>query len=302
MPQLYALVENRPGNEAFGQPFYIGVGQTKRPRHHLYNARAGKHYNEDMQKVISRHFSAGVRPIIRTLVIGEHEYLYDLEKKAVALYGRRRRPDERGLLCNVSKGGAGPDTELMSDPKILAKVSAATKALFDRPGYREAHGARSKAAYASQELRDRVGAATKAALAKPENRAKLLAALDRVHAKRTPEQYRQYAQKARDNHPERAEADRQRMIARQAAISADPVRAAKRTADIKRAVKAIWADPEQRAARIKSLRGVKKTSTPAWKAARTKAVAAMQAAKRAKKELRLQAEAIVNQTRTSETT
>jgi hypothetical protein len=297
--QMYALVENRPGNRMFGEPFYIGIGNTARPRKHLTLAKYGAHYNADVQKVIERHLVAGVQPGVRTLVVGPPVYIAELEQKAIALYGRHRVKQERGILCNISKGGDGADAELMSDPEILAKISAASKAMFDRPGYRAAHSARSKAAYASQELRDRVGAATKAALAKPENRARLLAALDRIHAQRTPEQYREYAKKARDNDPGRAEADRQRLIARQAAITADPVLAAKRREIRSRDAKAQWA--ANRDKMITSLRGVKKTATPAWKAARAKAVAAMHAAKRAKKALRLEAEANGNLTRATAT-
>jgi hypothetical protein len=295
--QMYALVENRPGNRMFGEPFYIGIGNAqKRYGMHLCLSRRNKHYNSHLQEVINAHLSVSVRPLVKTLCIGSSRYISELEKKAIKAYGGNRL--EGGVLCNMTRGGDGPPSELMSNPVILAKVSAASKATFQRPGYREAHAARAKAAYVSQELRDRVGAATKAALAKPESRARLLAALDRIHAQRTPEQYREYAKKARDNHPERAEADRQRLIARQAAITADPVLAAKRREIRSRDAKAAWADPIMRAARLARMKGVRKdTSSPEWKAARAKAVAAMHAAKRAKKALRLQAEAIVNPTR-----
>jgi len=299
--QMYALVENRPGNRMMGQPFYIGIGTAKRPRRHLTHAKYARHYNEDVQKVISRHWAADVEPVIKTLVIGSREYIADLEQKAIKLYGRRQRSDERGVLCNLAKGGEGADPELMANPKIRAKVRAAVIAMHKRPGHKENITRKSKAAYKSQELRDRVGAATKAALAKPENRERLLAALKKVHAKRTPEQYSEYAKKARDNHPERAEADRIRMKARMAAIAADPVLSAQRSETSRRAAKARWADPEHRAMRISKMRGVKKTSTPAWRAARAKAVAAMQAAKAAKKALLAQAEARSISTRGAET-
>jgi hypothetical protein len=275
---MYALVENRPGNPRLGEPFYIGIGNATRPRTHFTAAKYGRHYNVDVQKVIQRHLSVDVEPVVRTLVIGSSKYIAEIEQKAIALYGRRRVRHERGLLCNVSKGGDGADSDLMSDPEIVAKVGAATHARYQRPGEREAHSAKAKAAYASSELRARVGAATKVALAKPENRARLLAALKRIHSERTPEQYSEYAKKARDAHPERAEADRQRLIARQAAISADPVLAARRREIRSRDAKAAWADPIKRASRLEKMKGVKKTMTPAALAARAKAVDAMLAA------------------------
>jgi hypothetical protein len=277
--QMYALVENRPGNRMIGQPFYIGIGTPRRPRLHLTHAKYGRHCNEDVQKVITRHWAVDAEPLIQTLVIGSREYIADLEQKAIKFYGRRQREDERGLLCNLAKGGHGADPELMANPKIRAKIAAASKAMHQRLGHREDLSRKSKAAYASQELRDRVGAATKVALAKPENRERLLIALKRVHAKRTPEQYSKYAKKARDRHPERAEADRLRMLARQAAIAADPVKYAATKEARRQSAIAQWAHPARRTHIQQSLKGVAKTITPAAKAARAKAVDAMLAAR-----------------------
>ena len=137
---MYGLYERRANARWCGEPFYLGVGTHKRPKRQLYDLRLQQHNNADVQKVYDRHLLQGLEPEIRILAtLPNWQYATELEKKAIKLFGRRSRADERGCLCNLASGGQGPDPELMRSPAIAAKNSAAQRQSYaDSPTRRAA--------------------------------------------------------------------------------------------------------------------------------------------------------------------
>lgn len=126
---LYSLIEQRPGHPNFGGPFYIGIGTKRRPRTHFAHAQSNrKHPNIKLQEVFEGHFSLGIEPAIR--IIATFELLSDAfaaEKKAVRQYGRIG-VERGGVLCNISLGGQGFESETMiaswADPVVRANRTA----------------------------------------------------------------------------------------------------------------------------------------------------------------------------------
>ena len=128
MTDLYALIERRPGHPNFGRPFYIGIGTKKRPRRHLREARSAEgHRNWRLQEVLAAHFMLGLEPAIEILeTLPDRAAACDAERGAIASYGRMDL-DEGGILCNLARGGEGPDADLMRLPEIRQRNSEAQK-------------------------------------------------------------------------------------------------------------------------------------------------------------------------------
>lgn len=251
---LYSLVECRPGNRFFGQPFYVGIGGKHRPRAHISVARAKRHGNGSVQSVILRHLRDGIEPEVRLLAIAQdREYAAACEKRAIVAYGRRWKPGERGSLCNIASGGDGPDPALMNEPSIVAKLCAAGKRRYAVASARAIQSAAVSKAYQSSCTRDRVSAATKAALKRPEVRERHLAALDRINAARTMEERSVSARRSFDRPERRANA-----LRALAEINARPEVKDAQCEATRKASLARWANPETRARMIAAMKGVKK--------------------------------------------
>ena len=276
---LYGLIEGRPGNPNVGLPFYVGIGSLDRPKQHLRQARRPEGCrNRLLNLVIRDHLAIGIEPLIEMIATFETRAEADTaERAAIIQFGRLGR-DADGILCNVARGGDGPDPSLMQDPTILAKISAASKRHFESPQARERVGDASRKRWSDAEFKEkriealrivyadpaviaRVSAATEKALNSPEIRERHLAALARVNGGLTSAQRSAAAAK---KSPEAVAAS----IAALRAAHADLEIESKRRANSREPQKNSWADPEIRARRIAAMKGKKKTLTPEAIAAR----------------------------------
>ena len=250
---LYSLVEARPENNFFGQPLYIGIGTPRRIGAHTQAARRGVHHNAGVQAVFDRHFRDGLVPTGRVLVIGKRDYLSDLEKKAIKLYGRRGFADERGSLCNIAQGGEGPDPSLMQRPEIREKISRASKKHWSVQSNRAALSVSQTEMFKSEALRKRIGDATRTAFKDPDVRQRHLTALTKVNAALSSEKRSEIGKLSYAQDPAR----RERLKVTSKEVGSRPeVIEARRTAT--RALNfAAWADPIIRAKRIAGMKGSK---------------------------------------------
>ncbi len=125
---LYGLIEQRPGALYFGHPFYVGVGTERRPRAHIRSARTKQgHRNPGVHDIISGHLALGIEPAIRIFQsFSARDVAFLAEIDLIAVYGRIGF-EEGGILHNLSRGGTGPDSELMSRPEIAARNAEAQR-------------------------------------------------------------------------------------------------------------------------------------------------------------------------------
>lgn len=272
---LYGIYENRPENRFFAQPFYIGIGTPERPLKHLSVARRGLHFNRGVQRVCAGHFARGVDPRIQVLaILPNRDYARLVERNAIRIFGRRRVKSEKGCLCNIAKGGDGPDAELMRDPRIRRKISRAGRRTWRKEGYRERQCQIYREASARPETRRRVSEGTRRALNRPETRDKHVEALKLVNAGLSSEKRSEVQKQSYANNPDR----RRRVSEAQREVNARPgVRESKSLKSTAMNIRT-WADPAISQRRISGMQGKKKTMTPAAIAARRlnqkKAVAA----------------------------
>lgn len=225
---LYALIERRPGSPHEGEPFYIGIGNAKRPTKHFVAARSKDgHYNTRLQAALDAHFALGVEPEIRILALcPDRATAFISERALIASYGRFEM-DEGGILLNIASGGQGADPDMMNLPGMREKISDTTKVAINEPATRARH----------------------------------LAALRRVNAALTTQQRREAAEK---KSPE----GKARSLAALKAAHTDPEIQARRRENSREPQKNSWADPEIRARRIAAMKGKKKTMSEAGIAAR----------------------------------
>lgn len=276
---LYGLIEQRPGHPNFGKPFYIGIGTAARPRQHISQAR-GAHgcRNRLLNLVLREHFAIGAEPVIMTTAVFETRAEADAAERAAILEWGRLGEDEGGILCNIARGGDGPDPLLMQRPDIKARVVAAVRKRYLDPTARRVTGDASlktwkdpafrvrradalRAAFDDLAVRKRISVSTKEALNAPEIRARHLAALARINSALTPDD-RAAAQ------AKRSQESIQRSIAGLEAARRDPAIKAKRRANSREPQKNSWANPEIRARRVAAMKGKKKTMSPEAIAAR----------------------------------
>jgi hypothetical protein len=263
---LYALLENRPGHERLGEPFYVGIGTAARPYTHFAHARTPKGCrNRLMQIVFDGHFAAGVDPVVR--VLGTYETKDDAaeaEKSAIAHYGRMGI-DPGGFLCNIAKGGQGPDAELMRRPEIAAKVSAAMRAHWATDAGRKQRETAAEEKWRSATTEERrqsteaARAGSDASWASPERAEVRKAALRGVKKTRTAESDAARAYAATQMNTPEANAKK---AAAAKARWADPEFRAKMAE--KR--KAAWQDPQKRA----NMLARKDGSTHEWREGRAR--------------------------------
>lgn len=225
---LYLLIERRAGNPNVGRPFYVGIGNKKRPLRHLFDAKTvAGHYNHRMQEILLGHIALGIEPEVRLIAeYQDRESAFVAERREIASYGRVGI-DRDGTLANLAAGGQGADSAMMLLPEMRAKVSERTKRAIHDPTIRAAH----------------------------------VAALARINSAFSPEQRRAAAAKKT---PEATAAS----TAALAAARNDPEAEQRRRASERVAQKASWADPEIRARRIAAMTGKKKTMSAEALAAR----------------------------------
>ena len=283
---LYSWIEQRPGHPTFGGPFYIGIGTKRRPRTHFVHAgSAKKHPNAKLQAAFDGHFALGIEPAIR--IITTFNLLsdaFEAEKKAVAQYGRIG-VEPGGVLCNISLGGQGFESETMTaswtDPTVRANrtagmqgVKKTTTAESTEARRRNANAPKSAEAlalmraasernWADPATRERLVESRKAAWQDPEKRANMLEGRSEtqtelwknpeVHEKRTTAISGAVADKWA-NDPEYAE----RARAGLRAAWQDPVKKAERVAKMlaSRAAKGTTRTPEARAKQAEVMRAV----------------------------------------------
>lgn len=125
---LYGLIEQRPDAFYFGHPFYVGVGTERRPRAHIRSARTERgHRNPGVHDIIAGHLAFGIEPAIRIFQsFSTRAAAFLAEIDLIAVYGRVGF-EEGGILYNLSRGGTGPDAELMSRPEIAARNAEAQR-------------------------------------------------------------------------------------------------------------------------------------------------------------------------------
>lgn len=271
--QFYALIESRPGHANFGKPLYVGIGTKgqNRPLKHIYDARGTKGCRNRLLNLVMRdHFAAGVEPTIEILASFEdREEACEAERAAIIRYGRLGR-DEGGTLCNVARGGDGPDSTIMGDPEIRAKISEASKnaspevkAIRIEALYRshadpeikmrrlEGHGGRVKDSWADPEIRRRRTTALKG-VKKTMTTAALEARRKNARAPKSEE-----AKKAQRDAVERNWADpefRAKRSRNQSAAWADPEKRANMLEGRKEGISKSWSDPDVRARRIAGIK------------------------------------------------
>ncbi len=262
MINLYALIEARPLHPNLGKPLYVGIGTAHRPRAHFRDARSPEGCrNRLLSLVLREHFALGIEPGID--VISTHATRAEAdaaERAAIVAWGRAGR-DPDGVLCNVARGGDGPDSTLMQDPEIVAKIAAASARYWSDPLARERQAEAIRTHMADPAYRAASSAAVRNALHKPEIRERHLAGLARVNAAFTKEQRVAAAAK-------KSEDGKARSIAALLAAHADPEIQAKRRENSREPQKNSWADPEIRARRVAAMKGKKKTASPEALAAR----------------------------------
>lgn len=254
---LYSLIEQRPDHPNFGHPFYIGIGTIRRPRSHFAKARSEqKHPNQWLQEVFDAHFSLGIEPAV--CIIDTFETIEEAcvaEKRAIAKYGRIG-VNVDGVLCNISAGGQGIDSETMrvswENPDTrdnrtegmrgvkkttTPESTAARQATARLPRSEEARAILSATAnrsWADPEFREKRVVDQTAAWEDPEKRANMLAGRSEGIA-------------ASWEDPEvRAKRTANVSTAVKDKWANDPEYAAKARAGLK----AAWADPEKKAARV----------------------------------------------------
>ena len=255
---LYGLIERRESHPLAGEPFYVGIGTQSRPFVHFRHARSPKgHPNAAVQEIFEGHFILAVEPEVRLFAtFPNKEEALEEERRMIALYGRVGFEAD-GILCNISAGGQGLDSEtacqnslLAQNPKALAAMLAAVKRMWEDP-----------------ETRARLVKDRQAAWQDPERRARML-------------EGRSEAQTELWQNPEIRE---KRTEAIQSAIADkwanDPDYAERARAGLR----AAWQDPVKKAERVAKMlasRAAKgATRTPEGKARQSEVMRAVNAAK-----------------------
>lgn len=272
---LYALIEARPDDANFGKPFYVGMGTAKRPYTHFRHARGPQGCrNRLLQVVIAAHFAIGIEPGV--LVLGTFVTKMEAgeaERAAIKLYGRWGR-DPGGPLCNIAHGGEGPDSTIMNDPEIKAKLrnaalnrhpditakctaalAAARDATRDDPVFqakkRAATSATHKASWADPVIRARRIAALKGKKKTPSPEALASRRANLVKA-RSEESAEALSAGLRTNWQKPG--FREKRSASQSAAWADPEKRANMLSGRTEGIAESWRNPEVRARRIAGIR------------------------------------------------
>jgi hypothetical protein len=161
---VYGLIEQRTGHPLIGEPFYIGIGTSKRPFRHFALAKsAKKHPNPALQEVFEAHLATGIEPAIRIFASYETQAeAFNEERRLIALYGRIGL-EPGGTLCNISAGGQGLDSETArrnsTAPKsaeAFALMIAGIRRKWDDPSFREKRSADQTAMWQDPEARTRM--------------------------------------------------------------------------------------------------------------------------------------------------
>lgn len=258
MTNLYGLRNSIPNSTEFGALFYVGVGSANRLRSHWRHGRKASHHNPLVQDVLSEHVAHNVIPGQEILVVcPSHEYAFELEAKYIESLGRKRLGT--GLLCNIAKGGDGPDSELMSDPAIRKKISAASKANWAKPESREKQSKIMRSVGKTESFKKAVSEQTKVALNNPTTRAKHLAALGKVNEDLSKESRSASQKKSYEDNPER----RVKVSKWAKESNLDPAMRRRRSVAVTAANLNSWSDPLIRAKRIAGMQGKKKTMSAA---------------------------------------
>jgi hypothetical protein len=262
-------VERRPSHPAFGAPFYVGIGVQDRQARHLRMARGRRHFNAGVQEIFDGHFAEGLVPEFRMLAVcPDKEYAGLVEKRAIAVYGRRGI-DPGGILCNVASGGQGPDSSIMQ--LVKGSISESMRERWKDPAKADAC-ARSLAALESTrahpERLAKAAAHMQALNADEESRARNVAAMKGVKKTLTPEaldqrrnalavaQSEDSAQARRDGNLRRWQREefRAKRSTNQAAAWADPEKRERMLAGRSEGIANSWNDPEVRARRIAGIK------------------------------------------------
>lgn len=269
---LYALIETRPGHPRLGEPFYIGIGTATRPYRHLQQSRTKVgHRNLRLHEILVGHQALGFAP--RILIIASFETKDEAgkaEKAEIAKYGREGI-DPRGTLCNLAKGGQGPDAELMRLPEVRKRNSEAQKRRSpeSRAGSDAALAANRLNPEVEAKRRRNSSAPQKASWSDPEIRAKRTEAMKGKKKTASPEALAaRQANAGKANTPEanakKGEAARLRwadpefraaMAAKRIAAWQDPEKRARMLAGRSEGISESWKDPEVRAKRIAGILG-----------------------------------------------
>jgi hypothetical protein len=239
--EFYVYVIFRPD----GRPCYVGKGKGGRWEVHFRNAR-----NKHLSNIISK--AGGNVPVVKVREHLTNEEAIATEIAWIAALGRKK---DGGPLVNLTDGGEGTTGLFVSletrarmseaskamwqDPNYKARISEATKAQWESPEARARLSEARKAQWESPETRARMSEAAKAALANPEVRARMSeAAKARLASPET---------RARMSEAAKAQWESPQARARKAEAAKAQWESPEARARMSEARKAMWQDPAYRA-------------------------------------------------------
>lgn len=162
---VYVLAYPPRGKEAIGKVFYVGKGKGRRVFRHEAEARRG-HVCAKCDTIRSIWQTGGEVQRVTVFTTDDEAAAYAYETELIALYGLT-------ALANRNAGGLGA----CHDDATRAKLSAAAKARWQDPVYRERCTAINKARANDPAMRERHSVAIKAKWEDPVYRAQATAAI-----------------------------------------------------------------------------------------------------------------------------
>lgn len=109
-------------NPTTGVPFYVGKGTKDRCLGHIKRAVNGHvdQHNKIKSKMLDDILLSAMLPIIKILVVGDSSYCCAIERKLIAIYGRRC--DKTGCLSNIAEGGEGGENGGITKANIVLEA------------------------------------------------------------------------------------------------------------------------------------------------------------------------------------
>lgn len=119
-PFAYIYRDPRKIRAGVAEPFYVGKGQGRRHRDHLYR-KDKSHMTHRIQKMLA----LGITPVIEVIRALDQEHAKFLEVCLIACIGRADLG--KGPLLNLTDGGDGQSVGFRHSAETRAKMSATRK-------------------------------------------------------------------------------------------------------------------------------------------------------------------------------